>query len=1001
VSTTGIWTLSGADTYSGGTMISAGTLRIGSATALGNNSGAASVVSGAVLDLAGTTMTGTNGLTLAGTGISSGGALTNSSATPATYAGQVTLGSSGVSIGGTGTIALTAIGTIGGSGDNLTLQGAGGSIASILGTGTGSLTVNTTGVWQLSGANTFTGGVNLNGGTLRIGNAAALNSTTPNAVSFGGPATLDLNGYGATVSGLTGSSVNQIVTNSNTSTLGPATLTYAGATPSSFAGILQDGGSTLALNVASGALTLSGNNTYSGGTQITGGTLRVANVSSTSATGSGSVTVSGGTLAGAGGNTNPGFIGGAVSILGGGTIAPAGGGTASSSNNGTLTVGALTLNNGATSASQLNYLYNSVTPALDEIAVTGALTLPSSTAANEVQFNFFAPGSTSALQLPINNVSSPYILMTYGSLPNTFNSAVLSVNPADLNGTSAEFSIVGGDMLELNIVSANASAVWSSNGNSDYGTAANWSPHTVPNGPGLMATFGTGSQTSVSVNGAYTVGTLSFNNSSAIYTLSSTDGGSLTLNNTGTTGGATVNVSSGGVNAYLQGNLTLTLADSSLTTTFNIGSGSYLDVTGPINQSGGAQQIVLAGGGTLQLDNGTNSYSGGTTVSGGILDVTAVVAGTSTLGTGPLAINAAGTTSIANLSNSISVGGLSATVSGGGSAQLNVASGATLTVNQTGTGVFAGTLSLSAGGSGGGLTVGSGTVQLNVASATSLGTGVTATVASGATLQLTGTVSALSDPTSGNLANVLTQGTGSASDGALSVVGTTSQTVGVISGTPGSGSVTTYAGNTTVGDGTNAATLTATQILQNTLTINAGSTVTIAPSGSGIPADAVAATDAVASSEVATGTSTADGDSSSDPFTAIQAAIASGSISNAKGQQLENRIAAIERLAATDPGLDVSLLEDRVLAALPTTSVWSSSGTSPLLDSSSGLLAADSSTIGSASGSTLGGATAAFAPSVAFGGSPAAVPEPSTLLLAAIGRIGILIAIRRRTVCCE
>ena len=36
-----------------------------------------------------------------------------------------------------------------------------------------------------------------------------------------------------------------------------------------------------------------------------------------------------------------------------------------------------------------------------------------------------------------------------------------------------------------------------------------------------------------------------------------------------------------------------------------------------------------------------------------------------------------------------------------------------------------------------------------------------------------------------------------------------------------------------------------------------------------------------------------------------------------KGQQLENRIAAIERLAATDPGLDVSLLEDRVLAALP------------------------------------------------------------------------------------
>ena len=60
---------------------------------------------------------------------------------------------------------------------------------------------------------------------------------------------------------------------------------------------------------------------------------------------------------------------------------------------------------------------------------------------------------------------------------------------------------------------------------------------------------------------------------------------------------------------------------------------------------------------------------------------------------------------------------------------------------------------------------------------------------------------------------------------------------------------TVYSGNTTVGDGTNAANLTATQILQNTLTINAGSTVTIAPSGSGIPTDAVAATSSVATSD--------------------------------------------------------------------------------------------------------------------------------------------------------
>jgi len=81
---------------------------VGSATALGDNAGAVTVsATGAALDLNGTTMTGTNALTLNGTGISSGGALTNSSATAGTYAGLVTLGSTGVSIGGHRLITLS------------------------------------------------------------------------------------------------------------------------------------------------------------------------------------------------------------------------------------------------------------------------------------------------------------------------------------------------------------------------------------------------------------------------------------------------------------------------------------------------------------------------------------------------------------------------------------------------------------------------------------------------------------------------------------------------------------------------------------------------------------------------------------------------------------------------------------------------------------------------------------------------------------------------------
>ena len=153
-----------------------------------------------------------------------------------------------------------------------------------------------------------------------------------------------------------------------------------------------------------------------------------------------------------------------------------------------------------------------------------------------------------------------------------------------------------------------------------------------------------------------------------------------------------------------------------------------------------------------------------------------------------------------------------------------------------------------------------------------------------------------------------------------------------------------------VGDGTNAASLTATQILQNSLTINAGSTVTIAPSGG---ASMTAAAGHVRRRRRAASrppTAAMPAATTSDPFTAIQQAIADGAISSTTGQVLENRIAAIERLAATDPGLDVSLLESRVLVVLPSSSTLAADS-SPILDSGSSLLALDSSALGSGSAS--------------------------------------------------
>ncbi|MGV0962605.1 MAG: MBG domain-containing protein [Polynucleobacter sp.] len=190
---TGTWLLTGVNTYSGGTTVAAGILKAGSATAFGTGSISVTGTTVAALDLNGKTMTSTGGLTLNGAGISNSGALMNSSATAATYAGLVTLGSAASIVGGTGTIALTNTGTITGPTYVLTLGGAtGGSIASIIGTGTGRLIKQDAGSWILSGVNTYTGTTSINGGVLKLGVANAFSATTAVTVNAGG--TLDVAG---------------------------------------------------------------------------------------------------------------------------------------------------------------------------------------------------------------------------------------------------------------------------------------------------------------------------------------------------------------------------------------------------------------------------------------------------------------------------------------------------------------------------------------------------------------------------------------------------------------------------------------------------------------------------------------------------------------------------------------------------------------------------------------------------------------------------------------
>ena len=141
-----------------------------------------------------------------------------------------------------------------------------------------------------------------------------------------------------------------------------------------------------------------------------------------------------------------------------------------------------------------------------------------------------------------------------------------------------------------------------------------------------------------------------------------------------------------------------------------------------------------------------------------------------TLGPDLLTISAAnGITSAVNLGNSQTVSALSGTVSGTGSARVNVGAGTTLTVNQSVDTTFAGAIALAAGataGTGaaltksnggtleidGGLSLGNdsslavsgGKLRLSIISGSaSVGSGVTANVTGSGVLELAGSVSSL------------------------------------------------------------------------------------------------------------------------------------------------------------------------------------------------------------------------------------------------------------------
>ncbi|MGI8435496.1 MAG: autotransporter-associated beta strand repeat-containing protein [Chthoniobacterales bacterium] len=176
--------------------MSAGVLNVQNATALGTTGSGTTVSSGATLQLEGGITIGAEALSIVGSGASGQtGALVNTGGVN-NYGGLITL-TGGTTVGSdSGTLNLTNTGTITGSGSGLTLAGAAnGSISSIIGTGTGSLTKNGSGTWSLLGANTLTGNVTISAGTLTLAatSGSALGATNAITVNSGGTLLLGAN----------------------------------------------------------------------------------------------------------------------------------------------------------------------------------------------------------------------------------------------------------------------------------------------------------------------------------------------------------------------------------------------------------------------------------------------------------------------------------------------------------------------------------------------------------------------------------------------------------------------------------------------------------------------------------------------------------------------------------------------------------------------------------------------------------------------------------------
>ena len=230
----GTLVLTGNNTYSGGTTISAGTLQIG-------NGGTTGSITGNVTDNGTLAFNRSDAMTFGGV-ISGTGSLVQLGSDTLTLTGNNTY--SGNTTISAGTLQIGNGGTSGSVSGNVTDNGTVAfdrsdsvTFAGVI-NGTGNLVQLGSGTLVLNGNNSYSGGTTISAGTLQIGNG-----------------------------GTTGSIIGNVIDN--------AALVFDRRDTVTFGGIVSGAGKLVQLGT--GNVILAGNNNYTGGTKINAGTLQIGN----------------------------------------------------------------------------------------------------------------------------------------------------------------------------------------------------------------------------------------------------------------------------------------------------------------------------------------------------------------------------------------------------------------------------------------------------------------------------------------------------------------------------------------------------------------------------------------------------------------------------------------------------------------------------------------------------------------------------------------------------